>query len=134
MEKLDRKILKNRWLILLVVVLMTFMACLDGSVINVALPEMSKKLSADMPSIQWIVTIYLITISSAILIFGRLGDIVGKTNIFKFGICIFTFGSLMCGISNSLTMLLISRVIQAIGASGTMSNSFGIINSSISKQ
>lgn len=127
MEKVNEKIYKNRWFILFNVVLMTFMACLDSSIVNVALPVMSDKLNVSMASIEWVVTSYLIIVSSTILIFGRLGDIKGKTKIFKFGIILFTFGSLMCGITSSLTFLVVARVIQAIGAAGTMSANQGII-------
>ena len=127
MEKQQENIYENRWIILLNVVMMTFMACLDSSIINVALPVMSNKLQVTMGSIEWVVTIYLIVICSTILIFGTLGDIIGKTKIFKFGILIFTIGSLMCGISNSLNFLVISRVLQGLGAAGTMSTSQGII-------
>jgi EmrB/QacA subfamily drug resistance transporter len=126
-ENMNKKIYKNRWLILFNVVLMTFMSCLDSSIVNVALPVMSKKLSVNMASIEWVVTSYLITISSIILIFGRLGDIKGKTKVFSFGIIMFTIGSLMCGLSNSLWFLVLSRIIQAVGASATMSTSQGII-------
>lgn len=127
MEKMDEKTLKNRWMILLTIVLMTFMACLDSSIVNVALPVMSSKLSASMASIEWVVTSYLIVISATILIFGRLGDIKGKTRIFKFGVILFTAGSLLCGISYSLPILVIARVIQAVGAACTMSTNQGII-------
>jgi len=127
MEKQHENIYENRWIILLNVVMMTFMACLDSSIINVALPVMSNKLQVTMGSIEWVVTIYLIVICSTILIFGTIGDIIGKTKIFKFGILTFTIGSLMCGISNSLDFLVISRVLQGLGAAGTMSTSQGII-------
>jgi EmrB/QacA subfamily drug resistance transporter len=127
MERIDEIIYKNRWIILFNVVLMTFMACLDSSIVNVALPVMADKLGVSMASIGWVVTSYLIIIASTILIFGRLGDIKGKTKIFKFGIILFTAGSLMCGLSNSLFVLVIARVIQAVGAAGTMSTSQGII-------
>lgn len=127
MEKVDEKVLKNRWVILMVLVMLPFMACLDSSIVNVALPVMSKKLSAPMASIEWVVTSYLIVISSTILIFGRLGDIKGKTRIFKLGLVLFTIGSLLCGISNTLAMLVFSRIVQAIGAAGTMATNQGII-------
>ena len=51
----------------------------------------------------------------------------GKTKIFKFGIALFTLGSLFCGITSSFPILILARVIQAIGAAGTMANSQGII-------
>ncbi len=127
MEVLEEKVHKNRWLILLGVVTMTFMACLDSSIVSVALPVMSKEISVDMSSSQWVVTVYLVVISALINVSGRLGDIIGKTKVFRFGVFFFVIGSLLCGISNSLTALVISRAIQGIGASGTMSNSFGII-------
>jgi len=127
MVRAEDKIYKNRWVILFNVVMMTFMSCLDSSIVNVALPVMAKKLNVTMASIEWVVTSYLIIISSTILIFGRLGDILGKTKIFKFGIILFTFGSLLCGISNSLQLLVFARIVQAIGAAGTMSTSQGII-------
>lgn len=127
MEKIDEKIYKNRWLILFNIVMMTFMSCLDSSIVNVALPVMASKLNVNMASIEWVVTSYLIVISSTILIFGRLGDVKGKTTIFKFGIILFTIGSLMCGISTSLFFLVVARALQAIGAAGTMSTSQGII-------
>jgi len=121
------KVNEKRWYILFVVVMLTFMATLDGSIVNVALPVMARSLNVPSSSIQLVVTSYLIVITAFILIFGRLGDILGKTKIFKFGIALFTLGSLFCGITGSLLILVIARVIQAIGAAGCMANSQGII-------
>lgn len=127
MEKIDDKIHERRWIILFTTVLLTFMAVLDGSIVNVALPVMAQKLEVSMASIEWVVTSYLIVIVGTILILGRLADIKGKTRIFKFGIVVFTIGSLACGVSDSLFLLVISRAVQAIGAAATMSTSHGII-------
>ncbi|EHI96923.1 drug resistance transporter, EmrB/QacA subfamily [Clostridium sp. DL-VIII] len=127
MENVDNKIHDKRWIILFTTVLLTFMATLDGSIVNVALPVMADKLSVSMASIQWVVTSYLIVIVGTILIFGRLADIKGKTTIFKLGIIIFTFGSFLCGFTDSLVILVFARCLQAIGAAGTMSTSQGII-------
>ena len=117
----------RRWLILILVILMTFMDTLDSSIVNVALPTMSENLGVNSGVIAWVVAIYLIVISASILVFGRLGDIFGQTRIFKIGIILFTVGSALCGISHSLPFLLIGRSVQAIGASATMANSQGII-------
>ncbi len=118
---------KNRWVILFIVVMVTFMSTLDSSIVNVALPVMSKSLDVTTARIQLVVTSYLIVISATILVFGRLGDLFGKTRVFKFGLALFTLGSLFCGITSSLPVLVLARVIQAIGAAGTMANSQGII-------
>lgn len=127
MSKAENEIYKKRWIILFTVLSATFMSTLDGSIVNVALPDMSAKLHVTMASVEWVVTSFLITVAATILIFGRLGDIKGKTKIFKFGVVLFTLGSLFCGFTNSLLVLVIARVIQAIGAAATMATNQGII-------
>lgn len=111
---------------LLALGIFTFMSTLDGSIVNIALPSMAREMHLDMGQVTWSVTIYLVVISGLILLFGRLGDLIGKTKIFNYGSLLFTFGSLLAGINLGLHFLLFARIIQAIGASMTMSNSFGI--------
>ncbi|MNS02873.1 Multidrug resistance protein stp [compost metagenome] len=118
---------RKRWFILIAVNLFTFMATLDGSIVNIALPEISGKLSLAVAQTEWVATSYLMAICAAVLFFGKLGDNVGKIRIFKIGTVVFLVGSLLCGFSTSLTFLIISRVIQALGASMTMANNMGII-------
>ncbi len=124
---MDEKIYENRMLILINVVLMTFMACLDGSIVNVALPIMAEKLAVTTEAISWVVTAYLLVIATAILIFGKLGDIKGKIKVFKFGVVLFTLGSIMCGISNTFSVLVMARILQGVGAAGAMATNQGII-------
>ncbi|MBS4957877.1 MAG: MFS transporter [Clostridium sp.] len=119
--------IKKEWAILLTVLPMTFMTTLDSSIVNVALPTMAKELNTSMAGIEWVVTSYLIVICATILLFGKLGDVLGKTRIFKFGIGVFTIGSLLCGFSNTLFMLILSRLVQAIGAGAAMATNQGII-------
>lgn len=123
----DPEIQRKRWMILIVLNLFTFMATLDGSIVNIALPVISEQMKLSVAQAEWIVTAYLMMICAAILFFGKLGDIVGKIKVFKWGMVIFTLGSLLCGFSDSLPMLVGSRLIQALGASMTMANSQGII-------
>ncbi|RCX14806.1 EmrB/QacA subfamily drug resistance transporter [Anaerobacterium chartisolvens] len=117
----------HKWLILLNVSVSIFMATLDGSIVNVALPVVSRELAADIGSVQWVVTSYLLTISVLLLVWGKISDIYGRKKIFAFGFIIFTAGSLMCGLSADLKMLVLSRVVQAIGASAMMALSQGIV-------
>ena len=119
--------MKKEWTILLTVLPMTFMTTLDSSIVNVALPTMAKELGTTMAGIEWVVTSYLITICALILLFGRFGDVIGKSRVFRFGIAAFTIGSLLCGFSNTLVMLIISRIIQAVGAAAAMATNQGII-------
>ena len=118
---------RSRWSILIIVLMFTFMSALDGSIVNVALPKMAKALNVTTSSIQLVATSYLIVIAGTVLIFGRLGDMLGKSKMFKFGLGLFTFGSLLCGITSSFPILIIARIVQAIGAAGTMANNQGII-------
>ncbi len=117
----------KKWTIMSIIILSTFMSTLDGSIVNVALPRMAKTLGTTSASIQLVATCYLITIAGTVLIFGRLGDILGKTRVFTIGLGVFTIGSLLCGLANSFLLLIIARIIQAIGAAGTMANNQGII-------
>lgn len=126
-NKVENDIYRKRWIILFTVLLFTFMATLDGSIVNVALPNMLTELNVNMAGIEWVVTGFLMTVSATILIFGRLGDIKGKTRIFRYGVILFTIGSLLCGLTHSLIFLIIARIIQGIGAGASMANSQGII-------
>lgn len=123
----DPKIQKNRWWIMFSVSLFTFMSVLDGSIVNIALPVMSKDMNIPMNQAEWVVSIYLIVICALLLLFGKLGDNFGKIKIFKLGAVLFTIGSLLCGINIGLVNLLIARAIQAVGAAMTMSTNNGII-------
>lgn len=118
---------RSKWIVLMITVISTFMNTLDGSIVNVALPAMSKALHVDTGSITWVVSAYLIVITVCILIFGRLGDLKGQGKIFRYGLLVFTIGSFLCGLMHTLPLILIARAIQAVGASASMANSQGII-------
>lgn len=118
---------RNKWSVLMIVVLSTFMSTLDSSIVNVALPRMADSLGVTTASIQFVATSYLIVISGTVLIFGKLGDMFGKTSMFILGVIVFTIGSLLCGLSHSYWFLIMARAVQAIGAAGTMANNQGIV-------
>ncbi|WP_281166369.1 MFS transporter, partial [Liquorilactobacillus sicerae] len=110
--------------------MLTFMSVLDGSIVNIALPSISKDLKIPLNQATWTVIVYLIVISGLLLLFGRMGDVYGKIKIFKIGTIIFTIVSFLAGISKfGLIFLLAARAIQAVGASMAMSTSFGITTS-----
>ena len=92
---------KKVWIIIAAVGMFAFMSTLDSSIVNIALPIMSKQLSIPMNQATWVVSIYLIIISGLLTFFGRLGDQIGKIRVFRFGTYIFTVGSLIAGINGS---------------------------------
>jgi EmrB/QacA subfamily drug resistance transporter len=118
---------KKKWTIMVIVILSNFMSTLDSSIVNVALPSMAQVLGVTTANIQLVATSYLIVIAGTVLIFGRLGDLLGKAKVFTIGLGIFTLGSLLCGLTHSFVLLILARMIQAIGAAGTMANNQGII-------
>lgn len=97
------------------------MTVLDVSVVNVALPVLSQEFHVDESSSVWVVTIYQLIIVMLLLPLSSIGDQYGYKRNFLTGVIIFTLGSGFCSISNSLSLLLVSRAIQAIGAAGIMS-------------
>lgn len=117
----------QKWIILLITSISTFMATLDGSIVNIALPIMANEMGVTISSIQWVVTSYLLTISVLLLVWGKLSDIYGKKFIFSTGFVVFAVGSLCCSFSHTLPFLVASRILQAIGASAMMSLSQGIV-------
>lgn len=120
----------GKWSILFTVLIMTFMVTLDGSIVNVALPVMSGELNASMGDIEWVASIYLVVTCATILIFGRLGDMIGKVRIFQIGVILFTVGSLLCSISGTLPLLIGARVVQGLGSAAALANNQGIITES----
>lgn len=117
----------NKWAVLMVVVVSTFMSTLDSSIVNVALPNMARSLGVGTSRIQLVALSYLIVISGMVLIFGRLGDMFGKSRTFRYGLLVFSLGSLLCGISYTFAFLIFSRIVQAVGAAAMMANNQGII-------
>lgn len=122
----DAVVQKNRWWILVSVAMFTFMSTLDSSIVNIALPTISRDLSVPMNKAEWVVSIYLMVVCACLLLFGKVGDSFGKIKVYRIGTVVFTLGSLLCGFNHSLTMLLFGRVIQGIGASMTMATNTGI--------
>lgn len=125
---------RYRWLILANVSVGTFMSTLDSSIVNVALPTLSTQLHSDLSVVQWVVTAYLLTISSLLPVFGRVADLIGRKKVFSFGFILFTLGSILCGLSTNIWFLVGTRIIQAIGASMLMSNSSAIITANFPPQ
>jgi EmrB/QacA subfamily drug resistance transporter len=97
-----------------------FMATLDGSIVNVALPAMRADLGVDIGGVELVVSVYLLAVSATLLAAGRLGDLWGTRRVYAAGMLLFTLGSGLCGISRSLPALVSARVVQALGASAMM--------------
>lgn len=126
--------LERRWWILVAIGTGSFMAGLDGSVVNTVLPVIRASFGADLPTVEWVVLIYLLTLSTLLLTFGRLGDMVGHKRIYNVGFIVFTVGSALCSLSATEAMLISFRAFQALGAAMITSNAAAILTRSFPAQ
>ncbi len=118
---------RTKWYIMAAVAMGVFLATIDGSIVNIALPVLAKDLQVDFSVIEWVVLAYLLTITTLMLGIGRLADMIGKKKIYVSGFVIFTLGSALCGSVSHIGLLIGFRVLQAIGASMMMALGTAII-------
>jgi EmrB/QacA subfamily drug resistance transporter len=124
----------RKWWIFAAIGIGTFMSALDGSVVNTILPVIRTFFSSDIAAVEWVVVIYLLVVSSLLLTFGRLGDLRGQKNIYVSGFLIFLAASALCGLAPSVTLLIIARGIQAMGAAMLFANSPAILTKTFPPQ
>jgi EmrB/QacA subfamily drug resistance transporter len=106
----------RQWLILLLISFASFMGALDVTIVNISLPTISKYFQCDIATVSWVAIAYLLVLSSTLITFGRFADIRGYKKIYLAGFAIFTIGSLLCGLSSNIYLLIGFRVLQGIGA------------------
>jgi len=103
-------------LVLVAVCIGYFMAVLDSTVVNVALPDMARSLGTGIAGMQWVVDGYALMFASLLLTAGALGDRLGNRGTFVAGLALFTLASLLCGIAPNLGTLVAFRALQGVGA------------------
>src|SRR3989442_1452289 len=106
----------HRWRILAVVATAFFMTILDVSIVNVALPSISRALHFSRDNLQWVITAYSITFGGFLLLAGRSADILGRRRVFYVGVAVFTIASFLCGLAWSEGVLIGARAVQGLGA------------------
>ncbi len=118
---------EKKWRLFLVVAVGVFMSTLDSSMVNIALPAIMHEFGSPLHKTEWVVIIYLLTISISLLLWGHLSDRLGRGRIYPLGMFIFAAGSFCCGIAPSISWLIFFRCGQAIGAAMMMSTGPAII-------
>ncbi len=117
----------RKWTVMAAVAMGVFLATIDGSIVNVALPTLVRELGTEFAVVQWVVLGYLLTITTLMLSVGRLGDMIGKKRPYAIGFVLFTLGSVLCGLAPSVYWLIGFRVLQGIGAAMLMALGFAIV-------
>ena len=118
---------REKIVVLLTMCFALFMAMLDNTVVNVALPKMADKLGAGVSGLQWIVDGYVLAFASLLLTGGILGDRYGRKRMFLAGLAGFTLASLACGLAQNTGQLVAFRALQGIGASLLMPGTLSIL-------
>ncbi|GAA3340601.1 DHA2 family efflux MFS transporter permease subunit [Curtobacterium pusillum] len=107
---------KKPWPALWALVVGFFMILVDSTIVSVATPTIAQKLDADINSVIWVTSAYLLAYAVPLLITGRLGDRFGPKMLYQAGLVVFTLSSLWCGLAGSIEILIVARVVQGLGA------------------
>ncbi len=115
---IDKKQFKhktNRPIVLASVMLAMFMGAIEGTIVSTAMPAIVAELG-DFSLYSWVFSSYLLMNTVTVLIYGKLSDLFGRKPVLNFGIIIFLIGSILCGLAESMVMLIVFRFIQGFGA------------------
>jgi EmrB/QacA subfamily drug resistance transporter len=108
--------MSRRWLILSAVSVGTFMATLDGSIVNISLPSIQAAFGIDLSVVEWVSIAYLVVVGSVLLPFGRLGEVITFRRVYLVGFAVFTLASAMCAAAPGAGALIAFRIAQGVGA------------------
>src|SRR5487761_1614446 len=118
---------RSRWIALVVLCTGMLMIVLDMTIVNVALPSIQARLGFSQAGLAWGVNAYLIAFAGLLPLAGRLGDLVGRRNVFLAGLGVFTGASLLCGLAANQEMLIAARFLQGMGGALTSAVILGMI-------
>jgi EmrB/QacA subfamily drug resistance transporter len=120
--------------VLAATVLGSSIAFLDSTVVNVALPHIGEDLDTGVGGLQWVLSGYLLAVSSLILLGGSLGDRFGRKRVFQTGVVIFALASLWCAVAPNVSMLIVGRVLQGVGGALLTPGSLAILEASFRRE
>src|SRR5690606_29363570 len=122
-----RSLRGNPWAILAALCLGFFMTLLDLTIVNIAIPDMIRRLGAAVDEVLWVVNAYTLVLAVLIITAGRLGDLFGPRRLFLVGVAVFTGASVACGLSADAAWLIAARVLQGVGAAIMMPQTMTLI-------
>ena len=122
----------RKWLPLVATCLGSFMLLIDVTIVNVALPDMSRDLSSSFTSLQWVIDAYGLALAALLLAFGSVADRLGHRRTYVFGLIVFAVASVVCGFAIDPTMLVTARAAQGVGGAAMFATTFALINNSYS--
>jgi EmrB/QacA subfamily drug resistance transporter len=114
-------------LVLFIAILASFVAFLDGSVVNVALPAITREMGGGLPVQQWVVDAYLLTLGALMLLAGSISDIFGRQKVLKLGLLGFGIASVLCALAPTSVILIVARALQGIAGALLVPSSLALI-------
>ncbi|MEU6480840.1 MFS transporter [Streptomyces sp. NPDC047017] len=108
---------RRRLLVLAICCMSLLIVSLDNTVLNVALPSMQRELHASTSGLQWTIDAYTLVLASLLMLSGSTADRIGRKRVFMVGLAVFGVGSLLCSLAPSLELLIVFRMVQAVGGS-----------------
>jgi EmrB/QacA subfamily drug resistance transporter len=105
----------------------TFILLVDVTIVQVALPTIQHHLDASFTDLQWVIDAYALTLATLILSWGSISDLLGRKWVFIAGLAVFTASSLLCGLAQSIDMLIWSRALQGVGGAAMFATSLALI-------
>jgi len=118
---------RAHWYVVGTVCIGAFMGQLDASIVTLALPRLGRELHASAGAVEWVALAYLLVLVATVTTVGRFADAVGRKLLYVYGFGVFTAGSVLCGLAPALWVLLVARVLQALGAAMLQANSVALI-------
>ena len=107
---------RNKWLILVIACMAQFMVVLDNTIVNVALPSVQRGLDFSPANLQWVVNGYTLIFGGFLMLGGRMADLLGRRRLFVMGVALFSIASLLNGLAQDSTWLILGRGLQGLGA------------------
>jgi EmrB/QacA subfamily drug resistance transporter len=125
----DQELDPRRWITLGIVIMAAVIVVLDNTVLTVAIPTILRDFDTELPSLQWVLTGYSLTFATLMIIGGRLGDIYGTRRMFIIGAALFTVGSFIASVAQSVPVMLVGEsLIEGIGASMMLPATLSILS------
>jgi DHA2 family multidrug resistance protein len=126
-DQLNWKPSHNPWAVAITVTLATFMEVLDTSIANVALPHMAGSLGASQEEATWVLTSYLVSSAIILPISGWLANRIGRKRFYMSCVAMFTVCSMLCGLAQTLPLLIVARILQGLGGGGLATSEQAIL-------
>src|SRR4051794_26961403 len=129
----DSGVLSHRQMMLVLggLLLCVFLSAVDVTIVTTALPTIAGELGG-LGSMSWVVTAYLITSTAATPLFGKLSDLFGRQRVLQVALAFFFVGSVLCGVAQSITHLVLARAVQGVGGGGLQALGFLVLGDILS--